>query len=123
MKPEESLRPSSSAKFWETAEDHRFALEVLALPLRRNILKLMGIGTKNAEEIATELGLSRPTAEYHLALLEKALLVDRRDEGYGCTPTGLLYMGVGGGMALSLEPQFLDMMIPSSSSLFAGHGR
>jgi hypothetical protein len=29
------------AKWWETADDHRFALEVLQLKLRREILKFI----------------------------------------------------------------------------------
>jgi DNA-binding transcriptional ArsR family regulator len=92
MRSEDGLRPSSSAKFWETAEDHRFALEVLQLRLRRDIMKFIGRRIRTEEEIAEEFRLSQPRAEYHLALLEKALVVEHRDEGYGCTPTGLLYL-------------------------------
>jgi DNA-binding transcriptional ArsR family regulator len=92
MRREDGLRPSSSAKFWETAEDHRFALEVLQLRTRRDIMKFIGRGTRTAKEIAKEFRLSRPQAEYHLALLEKALVVEPRDEGYGCTLAGSLYL-------------------------------
>jgi predicted transcriptional regulator len=92
MRSEDSLRPSSSAKFWETAEDHRFALEVLQLRLRRDIMKFIGRRTRTGKEIAEEFRLGRPRAEYHLALLEKAQVVERRDEGYGCTPIGILYL-------------------------------
>jgi DNA-binding transcriptional ArsR family regulator len=92
MRSEDGLRPSSSAKFWETAEDHRFALEVLQLRIRRDIMKFIGRGTRTAGEIAEKFSLSLPTAEYHIAHLEKALVVERRDDGYGCTPTGLIYL-------------------------------
>ena len=40
-----------SAKWWETAEDHRFALEVLQLRARREILKLISFEARSLDEI------------------------------------------------------------------------
>jgi len=61
------------ARWWESAEDHKFALEVLQLPLRRNILRFMGLIARSREEIEKEFGLNADQATYHLAMLEKAL--------------------------------------------------
>lgn len=83
---------SSNAKWWESAEDHRFALDVLQLGLRRKILKFIGSSIKTKEEIANEFGLKDVQAEYHLALLEKALVIDNVKGGYKATPTGKLYL-------------------------------
>jgi len=83
---------ASDAKWWETAEDHRFALQVLQLPLRRKILKFVAGELKSLEEIERELGLGAARAEYHLAMLEKALVVEQAEGGYRATPTGILYL-------------------------------
>jgi len=80
------------AKWWETPEDHRFALEVLQLPLRRQILKFVAKEMKSIEEIGRELGLGAARAQYHLAMLEKALVVEQAEDGYRATPTGILYL-------------------------------
>ncbi|VVB69147.1 Uncharacterised protein [uncultured archaeon] len=80
------------AKWWETPEDHRFALEVLQLGLRRRILKLVAKEMKSIEEIEKEFDLGAAGAEYHLAMLEKALVVERAEGGYRATPTGILYL-------------------------------
>ncbi len=87
----EEKKPTE-ARWWETAEDHRFALEVLQLRSRREILKYLAAGPKNLEEIARNLDLTESRAEYHLALLEKALVVERLGESYRLTPTGILYL-------------------------------
>lgn len=63
---------SSSAKWWESAEDHRFALEVLQLGIRRKMLKFIYSGVRTK--------------------LEKALVIDNVKGGYKATPTGLLYL-------------------------------
>lgn len=83
---------SDQAKWWETAEDHRFALEVLQLPLRRRILRYVADGSKKIEQIEKEFKLSATQAEYHLAMLEKALVVEREQGGFNVTSTGLLYL-------------------------------
>jgi len=79
-------------KWWETAEDHRFALEVLQLPLRRQILRFVAGEMKSREQIEREIGLGAARAEFHLAMLEKALVVERAIGGYRATPTGILYL-------------------------------
>ena len=84
--------PKEEAKWWETAEDHRFALEVLQLGLRRRMLKFIGPGTRTLDEVAGEFGISADLAEYHLALLEKALVIERIDGSYRSTFTGKAYL-------------------------------
>ncbi len=82
----------TDAKWWETAEDHKFALEVLQLRLRRNILKFIGQETRTRDEIEKEFGLGTEQAKYHLAMLEKGLVVECIDDGYRSTLTGRLYL-------------------------------
>jgi predicted transcriptional regulator len=79
-------------RWWESAEDHRFALEVLQLPLRRKVLKVIAGGIKSNEQIAKELDLGPAMAEYHLQMLEKALVIERAEGGWRATTTGLLYL-------------------------------
>ncbi len=79
-------------KWWESAEGHRFALEVLQLRLRRDILKFIGDGVAPAEVVAEKFGIDERRAAFHLAMLEKALVVERVIGGYRSTPTGLLYL-------------------------------
>jgi hypothetical protein len=64
---------TTDAKWWETAEDHRFALEVLQLRLRRNILKFLAqdANTRTIEEIEKEFSLNSNQAMYHLAMLKR----------------------------------------------------
>jgi predicted transcriptional regulator len=80
------------ARWWESAEDHRFALEVLQLPLRRKMLSLIASGVRSNEQIEMELHLGVPLAEYHLQMLEKALVIERVEGGWRATTTGLLYL-------------------------------
>ncbi len=82
----------SSAKWWKSAEDHRFALEVLQLGIRRKMLKFIASGIRTKEEMGKEFSLTPELAEYHLALLEKALVIDKAKDGYIATPTGILYL-------------------------------
>lgn len=84
--------PGDQAKWWETAEDHRFALEVLQLPQRRRILRFLAGGSKTRDQIEAEFKLSTTQAEYHLSMLEKALVVERAQDGLKATPTGILYL-------------------------------
>lgn len=85
---------TADAKWWETAEDHRFALEVLQLRLRRNILKFLAkdANTRTIEEIEKEFSLNSNQAMYHLAMLEKGLVIERVEGGYRTTTTGMLYL-------------------------------
>ena len=78
--------------WWEGADGHRFALEVLQLPLRRTILKCIDSGVKGNEAIEQALGLSSSLAEYHLEMLEKALVIERTNGGWRVTGTGRLYL-------------------------------
>ncbi len=83
---------STKAKWWESAEDHRFALEVLQLRLRRDILKFLGEDPRTRDEIEKEFGLGAQQVEYHLAMLEKGLVVERVGDSYRSTLTGRLYL-------------------------------
>jgi predicted transcriptional regulator len=82
----------NEARWWESAEDHRFALEVLQLTLRRKMLSLIAGGMKSGEKITKELDLGVALAEYHLQMLEKALVIERVEGGWRATTTGLLYL-------------------------------
>jgi len=81
-----------AANWWESAEDHRFALEVLQLPLRRKMLSFIAGGMRNNEQIAKVLDLGVALAEYHLQMLEKALVIDHTEGGWRATTTGRLYL-------------------------------
>lgn len=83
---------AEAPKSWESAEGHRFALEVLQLRVRRDILKLIGDGVRSTEEIAEKFDLDEKQAAFHLAMLEKALVAKPVSGGYRSTPTGLLYL-------------------------------
>ena len=61
-----------------TAEDHRFALEVLQLKLRRKILKFIRDKKRTTEEIQEQFKLNAFLANFHLALLEKALVLHNK---------------------------------------------
>jgi DNA-binding transcriptional ArsR family regulator len=89
---EASVSGGEVPKWWDSAEGHRFALEVLQLRVRRDILKLVAEGTGSAEEVAGVLGIDERRAAFHLAMLEKALVVEAEPCGYRATPTGLLYL-------------------------------
>jgi predicted HTH transcriptional regulator len=88
--PAESGR--EEPKWWESAEGHRFALEVLQLKERRDILKFIGEGVVSAEEIAKEFGIDERQTAFHLAMLEKAMVLEPAGGGFRSTPTGLLYL-------------------------------
>jgi hypothetical protein len=81
----------NEARWWESSEDHRFALEVLQHPLRRKMLKIIASGIKNGDQIAKEMGLGL-SLEYHLQMLEKALVIEQTESGWMTTPTGQLYL-------------------------------
>ena len=83
---------AKAANWWESAEDHRFALQVLQLPLRRKMLRLIAGDMKSNEQITKELELAAFLAEYHLQMLEKALVIERTEGGWRATTTGLLYL-------------------------------
>jgi predicted transcriptional regulator len=78
--------------WWETAEDHRFALEVLQLGLRRKMLVAIARSCGSLRQIEVEFHLSPAQAEYHLRMLEKALVIERVEDGWRVTPTGILYL-------------------------------
>jgi hypothetical protein len=82
----------NEVRWWESAEDHRFALEVLQLPLRRKMLKAIAGGMKNGDQIAREQDLGLALAKYHLQMLEKALVIERAEGGWRATTTGQLYL-------------------------------
>ena len=78
--------------WWVTAEEHRNALIVLQLRLRRDILKFIASGPKSSEQICQRFNLSSEKADYHLSMLEAALVIDRSGEILSITPTGVLYL-------------------------------
>ena len=84
--------PGDDKKWWETLEGHRFASEVLQLQIRRQIMKFIGQGTRTKEEIERLFGLTSIVAEMHLALLEKAVMIERLGEGYRSTSIGIAYL-------------------------------
>ncbi|MCR3884071.1 MAG: hypothetical protein NUK54_06835 [Methanothrix sp.] len=79
-------------EWWESAEGHRLALEVLQLRVRRDILKFIGSGVASTEVVAERFGIDERRAAFHLAMLVKALVVEPCGSGFRSTPTGLLYL-------------------------------
>ena len=77
---------------WEGPEGHRFALEVLQLSLRRQMLRLVAGGMNDAEQIGQALKLSPSLAEFHLFMLEKALVIERCEAGWQASLTGRLFL-------------------------------
>ena len=91
------LKPSAPGedKKWyeiEPAEGHRFLSDVLQLRNRREILKFIGQGIKTKEQIVGNFGLNGNVAEVHLALLEKAMVIEKAGDGYRSTPIGIAYL-------------------------------
>jgi hypothetical protein len=84
--------PEDDKNWWETLEGHRFAGEVLQLQIRRKIMKFIGHGMKTEEEIERTFGLTNIVAEMHLALLEKAVMIERFSKGYRSTSIGIAYL-------------------------------
>ena len=82
----------NEGKGWEGAKGHRFALEVLQLRLRRKMLSLIAGGMRSNEQMEKELDLGAALAEYHLQMLEKALVIERAQGCWRITPTGSLYL-------------------------------
>lgn len=78
--------------WWEAAEEHRFALEVLQLGLRRKMLAAIARSCMSVRRIEVEFHLSPIQAEYHLRMLEKSLVIERVEDGWSVTPTGILYL-------------------------------
>jgi hypothetical protein len=83
---------NSGVKWWETSEGHRFAGEVLQLRIRREIMKFIGSKVRTREEIETAFGLKENLAELHLALLEKADMIEKIDGFYRSTTVGSAYI-------------------------------
>ena len=65
---------------------------VLQLRLRRDILKFIASGPKSSEQICQRFNLSPEKADYHLCMLEAALVTKRCGEILDITPTGVLYL-------------------------------
>jgi hypothetical protein len=87
-----NLTENSSGKWWETSEGHRFAGEVLQLRIRREILKFIGSRVRTRQDIETTFGLKENLAELHLALLEKADMIEEIDGFYRSTTIGSAYI-------------------------------
>ncbi len=87
--------PGEDKKWYEAgSEGHRFAGEVLQLRIRREIMKFIGSGIKTKGEIERTFGLNEGLAELHLALLEKAVMIEKVGDGkgYRSTPIGIAYL-------------------------------
>jgi hypothetical protein len=85
--------PGEDKKWYEAgSEGHRFAGEVLQLRVRREIMKFIGPGIKTKEEIERAFGLNESMAELHLALLEKAVMIEKVGDGFRSTPIGIAYL-------------------------------
>ena len=82
----------ANPKWWETADDHKFALDVLQLGLRRSILRFIDLKIRSKRDIEKNFGLSSFMAEFHLSMLEKALVVERFEGEFKITRTGILYL-------------------------------
>ena len=87
-----SLDEGDKDRGWQGPEGHRFALEVLQLSLRRQMLRLIAGGMKDAEQIGQALKLSPSLVDYHLFMLEKALVVERCEAGWEASRTGRLFL-------------------------------
>lgn len=64
----------------------------MQLRMRRDILKFIGQGIRTKGEIESTFKLSQSVAEVHLNLLEKAILIEKKAEGYRSTPIGIAYL-------------------------------
>ncbi|NMB84750.1 MAG: hypothetical protein GYA29_00685 [Methanothrix sp.] len=87
--------PKEDNEWWENgSEGHRFAGEVLQLRIRREIMKFIGPGIMTREEIKKAFSLDESLAELQLALLEKAMMIEKviDCEGYRSTPVGIAYL-------------------------------
>ena len=78
--------------WWWTAEEHRNALIVLQLRVRRDILQFIADGPKRLEQICERFDLSPERADYHLSMLVAALVIERSGKLQNITPTGVLYL-------------------------------
>jgi predicted transcriptional regulator len=67
-------------------------LEVLQLLLRQKILAFVGARCRSRQEIEEEFGFRDNRADYHLAMLEKAPVIERKGCGYSAMPTGVLFL-------------------------------
>ena len=72
---------------------HGSGIELLADPIRRQIVAALALGPRRPTALAAEIGLSRPATAHHLRLLRDAGLirtmpsyVDRRAILYGIDP-------------------------------------
>jgi hypothetical protein len=82
----------SNGKWWETSDGHRFAGEVLQLRIRREILKFIGTKISTRQDIEMAFGLKENLAELHLALLEKADMIENIEGSYRSTSIGSAYI-------------------------------
>lgn len=83
---------SAEPNWWWTAEEHRNALIVLQLRLRRGILKFVAQGPKSLQQVCEEFDLTPERADYHLSMLEGALVIERTEQLFAITSTGVLYL-------------------------------
>lgn len=82
----------NETRWWEGADGHRYALEVLQHPQRREMLRLIAGGMKDGEQIAVRLALPASRVLYHLQMLQRALVIEQADGSWWISPTGELYL-------------------------------
>lgn len=73
---------------------------------RQRILRYCCCGSRSVGEIAREAAISQPTASHHLAILEKARLVNRHQDGKH------VYYSVDQGRVVSCCGQLLAKLAP-----------
>ncbi|WEG72550.1 autorepressor SdpR family transcription factor [Vagococcus intermedius] len=55
-------------------------LKAISDPIRRQILEMLKKGAMSAGDIADKIDLTNATVSYHLSLLQKAELIEKRKE-------------------------------------------
>lgn len=55
-------------------------LKAISDPIRRQILEMLKKGSMSAGDIADKIDLTNATVSYHLSLLQKAELIEKRKE-------------------------------------------
>ena len=65
---------------------------VLQLRLRREILSFIAGGPRRREQICERFDLSPEKADYHLSMLQSALVIEMSEETVNITSTGALYL-------------------------------
>jgi predicted transcriptional regulator len=76
----------------EHGDLHKREMAALELEIRNEILDFIGLEQRNNEEMKEKLGITSIELEDHLFVLEKALLVEREEDGFRLTPRCIAYI-------------------------------